>query len=43
MFGKIWELWQNGSAWIGVQGGYGQTWGKGWDNPHFELMGRKNV
>jgi peptidoglycan L-alanyl-D-glutamate endopeptidase CwlK len=19
-------------------GGYGQTWGKGWDNPHFELM-----
>jgi hypothetical protein len=20
-------------------GGYGQTWGKGWDNPHFELMG----
>lgn len=18
-------------------GGYGQTWGKGWDNPHFEL------
>jgi len=21
-------------------GGYGQTWGKGWDNPHFELMGR---
>jgi len=20
-------------------GGYGQIWGKGWDNPHFELMG----
>ena len=20
-------------------GGYGQVWGKGWDNPHFELMG----
>ena len=19
-------------------GGFGQTWGKGWDNPHFELM-----
>ena len=19
-------------------GGYGQTWGKGWDNPHFELL-----
>jgi len=19
-------------------GGYGQTWAKGWDNPHFELM-----
>ncbi|MDR2096024.1 MAG: M15 family metallopeptidase [Treponema sp.] len=19
-------------------GGYGQTWGKDWDNPHFELM-----
>jgi hypothetical protein len=19
-------------------GGYGQTWGRGWDNPHFELM-----
>jgi hypothetical protein len=19
-------------------GGYGQTWGKGWDNPHFEIM-----
>jgi peptidoglycan L-alanyl-D-glutamate endopeptidase CwlK len=19
-------------------GGYGQTWGKGWDNPHLELM-----
>ena len=19
-------------------GGYGQVWGKGWDNPHFELM-----
>jgi peptidoglycan L-alanyl-D-glutamate endopeptidase CwlK len=19
-------------------GGHGQTWGKGWDNPHFELM-----
>jgi peptidoglycan L-alanyl-D-glutamate endopeptidase CwlK len=19
-------------------GGYGQIWGKGWDNPHFELM-----
>ena len=19
-------------------GGWGQTWGKGWDNPHFELM-----
>jgi hypothetical protein len=19
-------------------GGRGQTWGKGWDNPHFELM-----
>jgi peptidoglycan L-alanyl-D-glutamate endopeptidase CwlK len=19
-------------------GGYGQTWGKGWDNPHHELM-----
>ncbi|MDR3173624.1 MAG: M15 family metallopeptidase [Treponema sp.] len=19
-------------------GGYGQTWGKGWDSPHFELM-----
>ncbi|MDR3173002.1 MAG: M15 family metallopeptidase [Treponema sp.] len=20
-------------------GGYGQTWGAGWDNPHFEFMG----
>jgi hypothetical protein len=19
-------------------GGYGQTWGKDWDNPHFEMM-----
>jgi len=19
-------------------GGFGQTWGKGWDNPHFEIM-----
>jgi peptidoglycan L-alanyl-D-glutamate endopeptidase CwlK len=24
-------------------GGYGQTWGKGWDNPHFELMREKEA
>lgn len=52
--GKIWwnapqDVWENmgslaervGMDWCA--GGYGQTWGKGWDNPHFELMGEKNV
>jgi hypothetical protein len=25
-------------------GGYGQTWGRGWDNPHFELLkGKEKV
>lgn len=24
-------------------GGYGQTWGKGWDNPHFEYVGERLV
>jgi peptidoglycan L-alanyl-D-glutamate endopeptidase CwlK len=24
-------------------GGYGQTWGKGWDNPHFEFLERKEA
>ena len=31
--GRIGE--ENGLDWCA--GGYGQTWGKGWDNPHFEL------
>lgn len=47
--GKIWwtappNVWEkmgklaeeNGLDWCA--GGYGQVWGKGWDNPHFELM-----
>lgn len=47
--GSIWwnapeQVWQEigllaesfGLDWCA--GGYGATWGKGWDNPHFELM-----
>ena len=38
---KVWEQMgllaeECGLDWCA--GGYGQTWGKGWDNPHFELM-----
>jgi hypothetical protein len=34
MMGKIAE--ECGLDWCA--GGYGQTWGAGWDNPHFEFM-----
>ena len=33
--GKIGE--ECGLDWCA--GGYGQVWGRGWDNPHFELLG----
>jgi hypothetical protein len=38
---EVWEEIGNLAETCGLDwcaGGYGQTWGDGWDNPHFELM-----
>jgi peptidoglycan L-alanyl-D-glutamate endopeptidase CwlK len=38
---EVWERMGKTTEECGLDwcaGGYGQTWGKGWDNPHFELM-----
>jgi hypothetical protein len=38
---EVWERMGKTAEECGLDwcaGGYGQTWGKGWDNPHFELM-----